>query len=494
MAFRIWVVVGLLVVPGELCAQNPPLPQTHVFIDGWLEGLPVRDDWGEDVVLHSLTGWGADDNLRLRILGSMSAGGMAQFSDREGHYEEIIRAMVLQAGMGGLDRLELLARADSRGTMESLEVLLVAGELSATTVEILNSHGMLTRPLAEIASAAGAMGVPLPFAQAADVTAGLANVEHALSVFGAVAGAVSLGMDVQARVQGAILWRALEVDLAILRVESLARESTLDDEAFRQAAVRVEEDLRGIPPTLWQEMYRAALNDPSALVGTGLGAMGLGVKLSQLAGASGKVMPWIGAALFTGGQFQLAGEHRRDLRRMTAAATIHQSLRDAPPQGLSLENREALQLLFLEHRRAAFSNWTYNLVYRGVSRGWRQLLNEFEEDGRSYLALVTQRRVQILLQGRSPGPVLATFPYMLLDWAPGDTLARPIALLTPAGEWVDPWGHHGYCAELSPPIHAIPLGGRLEGLLSTEEERRRPAPSRSNRFRIDGTNFPTSDA
>ena len=42
MAFRIWVVVGLLVVPGELCAQNPPLPQTHVFIDGWLEGLPVR--------------------------------------------------------------------------------------------------------------------------------------------------------------------------------------------------------------------------------------------------------------------------------------------------------------------------------------------------------------------------------------------------------------------------------------------------------------------
>ena len=72
---------------------------------------------------------------------------MAQFSDREGHYEEIIRAMVLQAGMGGLDRWSC-CRADSRGTMESLEVLPVAGELSATTVEILNSHGMLTRPLA----------------------------------------------------------------------------------------------------------------------------------------------------------------------------------------------------------------------------------------------------------------------------------------------------------------------------------------------------------
>ena len=111
--------------------------------------------------------------------------------------------------------------------------------------------------------------------------------------------------------------------------------------------------------------------------------------------------------------------------------------------------------------------------------------------GRSFLSRSGHSRRSRSSAGAQSGTGWLPFPTLLLDWAAWRTLARPIALLTPAGVG-GPVGASRLLRRTIAPHPRYPFGsGRLEGLLALPRRNgRRPAPSRSNRFRIDGTNSP----
>ena len=396
------ILVGVTLVTvslaaGEVEGQSGLPPQTTFFIDHSIESQEIQDDTGRRVTLYSMTGWASDDNLKSRILGTWTRGGMAVHRSREEQYQYVLRAMVLQDGLGELDRLGFLAAAagslSNPEFLETVETLLLAGELSITTVNALNDLGLLDAPVREMVQAAEALGFPAVFASGAELVDGLEHLGSALTAVGALAGGISVARDIHAQVRTAVLWQALDIDLAIARIEAVRRSSNLEDPAFLSALEAVESDLRRVPTSIWGEMYRAGIRDPDVLLGTGMGITSVTMKLASMAGASGKVMPWVGAALFSTNQVRLAADHRRDLQRMTAAATVYRSLDLLYLEPFLVESMESLQEQFLAMRRSAFDNWAYGFVWRNVSRSWRELTEIFEEDHRAYRALVVERRL-----------------------------------------------------------------------------------------------------
>ncbi len=397
--FHVAIVIVLVsCLPTQtLTGQQGMSGKTLGVIDAWLSSAVIEDDRGYEVELHSMSGWAEDANVRTRIMGTITLGGMGSFDDRSRHYEEVLRQMVLQSGLGEADRISFLARAAGQVSdpelVETLEALLLAGELSVATVEALNRYGVLDRSVAAMNQISGQVDHADAFTGIPQLAENLEHVSSALTVIGALAGAVTVARDVHSQVRAAVLWQALNLDLALHRIAAVRTWSDLRDPAFHSALQRVTSDLQATPVTIWEEMYRAGIRDPDILLGTGMGLMGLGAKLASLSGASTKVMPWVGAVLFSVQQVRLTGEHRADLRRMTAAATLYESLRSRDAGPTEEEVLEALQYLFLHYRRAAFSNWAYNLVWRNVSKDWRELLEEFRTDEARYASDVVDRRI-----------------------------------------------------------------------------------------------------
>lgn len=401
----------LIVMPGFAA-------DTQFYISQSIEKVQIQDTHQSELTVYSLYGVNSEKRLFNRIFSA--ADGLASYEQRAKTYEQVLKEYAINPHFVATDFMQTMvdlgAVQSQEQTVEWAGLLAQLGELRIAAAQFAGKRpyigtGIVPKYLNQIKKGASSWRIYQ-----------LKNFKAAVASLGVATDVISLGFEMNDLVSTIVLYKSLQVDMAINRIEFLKTHTSITDAAFSYTANKVLKDLEDYPEDSWLRLYEALKNNRAQLERVAATGASLGVNIYSLATASsstaaglGSVAPWIGAGLFAWDTYKMTEEHRYNLRAASLAATLYKSIQPDGSQE-NLRILEDLQFYFLQTRYEAFDNWTYQLL-SAASKSWAELRQDFKQNVEEFTQTVMERRAALWSSNSSTkaGPVnnCATYGFII---------------------------------------------------------------------------------
>jgi len=387
---------------GYLPAQG--LYPLQGYIDGMIEDCSFIDNFGYGDNIKLLKG--IDATGKARVLS-----GIDSFQKRSILYQDLILQMLLQPEFGVEAMTSAYAEAgfSKPELISALKILQEAGAFSVDVLDYTARNAEVASRLSQLSLQQFQTGLGRFHLETRTISQ-LNQFNHALTVLSVASNLVEASSQVNVLTSMYACLKALDIDLALQRLQTLKTRCMIGDPAFQSALKEVEAGIGEVPFYTWQTLAETLDSKPEALLRASINGTqalnGLGSLLSTAAKPS-PMAGWVFAACFTLDTALMLQEHKDHLQLSTLAATIYSNLQVSADDPASIELAEYAQYAFNHEFFLAFDNWAVSIL-GWFNRDWRSVPQTWSDQTNHAQSEVARRRLRMAVDKASKNTLKTT--------------------------------------------------------------------------------------
>jgi len=292
-------------------------------IDGFLEDVTFQDNTGKTLTMQAISGLKNDKIAYFHIINN----GLAEYKNRKESYIRVLRAISIQPDFHSLDlalHLKESHQANTQALAEVLSVVLPVSDATPQVSKYISTFKFLkyTKNTGELSSFLNSLKSNLRTIRASDFK----HFSETLSILNIGVSSYNAYQNFDEAFNSYVLIKALELDLALQRLEFVRNHYKGSDKAVIEAIDSVSIEIKSVPGDFWKQIIETWRLESDKIIKGGTAASDVGIEVFKLCAHSAKLITaaaWLGAVFFAGEQIWLIIDWNHDFRDACTLATLY---------------------------------------------------------------------------------------------------------------------------------------------------------------------------